>query len=281
MALLQIDGRTHDVYIHQVDHRYLSVMQIPLRRGRHLDPADDRGIIVSESLAERYWPARDALGEVFKIGDTPYIVVGVAGSARSLALRDPDSVELYRVAGDGEFADLSVIVRTSEPAEMLAPAVLATARTLDPALRPQVRLLKDEFTRHTRDIEQSTIAVSLLGAIALAVACLGVVGLMAYSVAQHTKEIGIRLALGARSRDILAQLVGQFAGTLAGGMAAGLLGAVAVAQLLRRDLYGVSTVDPLAYVGAAVVFTGAAAVAAWWPARRALRVDPLTALRRE
>lgn len=281
MAQLQIDGRAHDVYIHHVDERYLDAMQIPLRRGRQLNATDDRGIVVSESLAQRYWPARDPLGEVFKIGADPYIVIGIAGNARSLALGDPDAVELYRLAREGDAADLSVIVRTSEPAELLTPAVLTTARALDPSLRPQVRLLKDEFQRHTRDIRQTTIAVSVLGAIALAVACLGVVGLMAYSVAQHTKEIGIRLALGARSRHILGQLAGQFAFTLAGGLVAGLLGAAAVAQLLRRDLYGVSTVDPLAYAGAALVFIGAAAAAAWWPARRALRVDPLSALRRE
>jgi ABC-type antimicrobial peptide transport system permease subunit len=113
------------------------------------------------------------------------------------------------------------------------------------------------------------------------VACLGVAGLVAYSVAQRTKEIGIRMALGARSRHIVDALVRQYLWTIAAGLALGVIAAGALAQLLRRELYGVSTVDPLAYVGAITVFLLAASLAAIWPARRALRVDPLVALRRE
>jgi ABC-type antimicrobial peptide transport system permease subunit len=121
--------------------------------------------------------------------------------------------------------------------------------------------------------------VSVLGVIALSVACLGVLGLVAYSVAQRTKEIGVRLALGAEPRHILMSLTGQFLGTVIGGMVIGVLGAVGLAQLLRRELYGLSPIDPIAYIGAIVLLLVAVGLAALWPARRALRVNPLNALR--
>ena len=142
-----------------------------------------------------------------------------------------------------------------------------------------MQLLKDQFHQHVSDVEGVAVAVSVLGAIALAVACLGVVGLVAYSVAQRTKEIGIRLALGAQSRHILANLSRQFRGTLVGGLAFGVLGAAGLAQLLRRELYGLSTIDPIAYVTAIALFLFAVGFASLWPARRALRVDPLVTLR--
>ena len=142
-----------------------------------------------------------------------------------------------------------------------------------------MQLLKDLFHQSVSDIERGALAVSLLGVIALAVACLGVVGLVAYSVAQRTKEIGIRMALGAESRHILASLFGQLRGTIIGGMVLGVLGAAGLAQLLRRELYGLSTIDPIAYISAIVLFLFAVGLAALWPARRALRVDPMVALR--
>lgn len=279
MAALQHDGRPLDVYIHQVDPQYLSTMKIPLLRGRNLVDGDDRGIVVSESLARRRWPDRDPLGELLKIGDEALTVVGIAGNARSLAIRDPESVELYRLVREGDLTGLAVVARTAGPTAALASAFSAAANGVDPNFKPQVQLLKDQFDQSVRDIESGALAVSVLGVIALAVACLGVVGLVAYSVAQRTKEIGIRLALGAQSRHILRSLSRQFLGTIIGGLVLGVLGAAGLAQLLRRELYGLSTIDPIAYISAIVLFLFAVGLAALWPARRALRVDPLVALR--
>jgi predicted permease len=278
-ASLQLDGRPLDVYIHQVDPQYLATMKIPLLRGRNLIEGDERGVVVSESLAWRKWPNRDPLGELLKIGGGALTVVGVAGSARSLAPGDPDAVELYRLAREADLTGLSVVARTSGPPEALASAFSAVANGVDPSFKPQVQLLKDQFEANVRDIRSGALAVSVLGVIALAVACLGVVGLVSYSVAQRTKEIGIRLALGAESRHILGNLSRQFRVTLIGGLVFGVLGAAGLAQLLRRELYGVSTIDPLAYFGAVLLFIVAVSFAALWPARRALRVDPLVALR--
>ena len=281
MASLQLDGRAFDIYIHQVDPHYLATMQIPLRRGRNLIEGDERGVVVSESLARRNWPDRDPLGQSIKIGDEALTVVGIAGSARSLAIGDPDAVELYRLAREGDLTGLAVVARTSGPTEALASAFSAAANGVDPNFKPRVQLLKDQFHQNVRDMERGALAVSLLGVIALAVACLGVVGLVAYSVAQRTKEIGIRLALGAEPHHILRSLFSQFRGTIIGGLVLGVLGAAGLAQLLRRELYGLSTIDPIAYISAIVLFVFAIGLAALWPARRALRVDPMAALRCE
>jgi predicted permease len=278
-ASLELDGRALEVYIHQVDPHYLATMRIPLLRGRNLMQGDERSVVVSESLVRRNWPDRDPLGQPFKIGEEVLTVVGIAGSARSLARGDADAVELYRLVREADLTDLAVVARTSGPTEALASAVSAAVNGVDPSFKPRVQLLKDLFHQDVRQIERSALSVSLLGLIALAVACLGVVGLVGYSVAQRTKEIGIRLALGAESRHILRSLSSQFRGTIIGGLVVGVLGAAALAQLLRRELYGLSTIDPIAYGGAMVLFTFAVGLAALWPARRALRVGPLVALR--
>jgi predicted permease len=276
---LQLDGRVFQVYIHQVDDRYLSTMKIPLLRGRDLAAGDESSVVVSESLARRNWPDSDPLGQPFRIGDDVLTVSGVAANARSVVLGDPDSVELYRLARADDFLLMSVVARTAGPAETVAPALAAAANGVDPNFKPRLQLLKESFEGSVGDIQVTALAMGVLGSIALAVACLGVMGLVAYSVAQHTKDIGIRLALGARSGHILGNLAAQFSGTVFGGLVAGVLGAAGLAQLLRRQLFGVSTIDPAAYLSAVALFLFAVALAALWPARRALRVDPLDALR--
>ena len=145
-----------------------------------------------------------------------------------------------------------------------------------------MRLLKSAFSDKLREAELSALAVSLLGVSALLLACLGIVGLVAYSVSQRTKEIGIRMALGATR---VARPVGRAAPALAAGRLSGcwwaLQAAAALSQLLRRELYGVSNLDPIAYLAAIAIFVVTAALTALVPARRALRVDPLQALRYE
>jgi hypothetical protein len=236
-------------------------------------------VVVSESLAGRKWPGRDPLGELITIRDEALTVVGISGNARSLAMRDPEAVELYRLAREADFTGLAVVARTAGPTADQAPTFSAVADGVDPNIKPQVQLLKDLFNQSVGDMTNGALAVSALGVIALSVACLGVLGLVAYSVAQRTKEIGVRLALGAEPRHILKSLTGQFLGTVIGGMVIGVLGAAGLAQLLRRELYGLSPIDPIAYIGAIVLFFVAIGLAALWPARRALRVNPLNALR--
>jgi predicted permease len=278
-GLIEIGGRIHDVYIHQVDAGYLDTMNIPLLRGRNLVTGDESSVVVSESLARKRWPDQDPIGQPFQIGAAPLTVVGIAGNARSLALQDVDAVELYRLAGDEDAAGLSLVVRTRGNTEAIAAAASLAAAGLDRDVRPRVQLLKTGFQEHLRDVQQGALAVGLLGVIALVVASLGIVGLVSYAVTQRTKEIGIRMAIGAGPGHIVRSLLAQFHRTVAYGLIAGVGGAIAVSQLLRRELYGLSTIDPLSYLAAVTLFVCVVALAALIPARRALRVNPIVALR--
>ncbi|MEO8358422.1 MAG: ABC transporter permease [Vicinamibacteria bacterium] len=286
MASVEVEGRQLDIYIHQVDASYLSTMKIPIVRGRDLAPGDTRSILVSESMARRRWPNEDALGKPFSTGSVDedgkpidFTVVGVAGSARSLALKDPEAVEMYRLVGENGFAGVTLLVRTAGAPETLTSVAMKAAKALDPEITPRVQLLKTLFRQNVRDVERSAFAVTALGVIALLVACLGIVGLVAYAVSQRTKEIGIRMALGAEPTHILTSLAHQFQRTVVVGLIVGVAGAAALSQALRRELYGLSTLDPVSYIAAVTLFIFVVGLAALLPARKALRVDPLTALR--
>ena len=145
--------------------------------------------------------------------------------------------------------------------------------------QPATVIMKDSFRNKVESAEYGALAVSLLGAVALLLACLGIVGLVAYAVSQRTKEIGIRIAIGARPSHILLTILRQFSRPVIGGLLAGVGGAAALSHLLRGELYGVSNLDPVAYAAAVSVFVAMAALAAALPARRALSVDPIGALR--
>jgi ABC-type antimicrobial peptide transport system permease subunit len=129
--------------------------------------------------------------------------------------------------------------------------------------------------------QRGAVAVSLLGASALLLACLGIVGLVAYAVSQRTKEIGIRIALGAAHSHVLLVVMRQFSRPVAAGMLTGMAGAAALSQLLRRQLYGISSLDPVSYAAAITIFVLSIAAAGLIPSLRALRIDPLRALRHE
>ena len=232
-------------------------------------------MIVSDSLARLAWPGEDPLGKQFN-DDT---VVGVAASARTVALEDPDAVEVYYLANASDLPSMTVLVKTSGAPEAIAPVLASTARAIDREVSPQLQLLSSRFRDKLRDSEYTAVAVSLLGASALLLACLGIIGLVTYAVSQRTKEIGIRMALGAQSGDVLGSILRQFTRPVFGGLAVGVAAAAGLSQLLRRELYGISHLDPIAYVSVIVIFLVVVILAALLPARRALRVDPLHALR--
>jgi predicted permease len=285
VSILEVDGRRFDAYIHQVDPGFLDTLRIPLLRGRNLVAGDTQAIVVSESLARRQWPGQDPLGKPLALGvdsagrPASFTVVGTSASARSLALQDPDAVEIYRLASEADLAWITVVARTSGPPEAVAASLAAVANAVDPTVAPRLQLLKSAFGQKVQAVERSALAVSVLGAIALLVACLGIVGLVAYSVSERTKEIGIRMALGARPAHILRVVLRQLERTVAVGLLVGAGGGAALSRLLRGELYGISALDPVAYLVPVVVFVVAAALAALGPARRALGVDPMRALR--
>jgi predicted permease len=275
-----IAGRSLDVHMYAIDPEFFGTMKIPLLEGRNLTRSDRRAVVISKSFAQQ-WPERDPLGRPFQMGDASYTIIGIAGSARLVALQDPDAVEAYYLAGDADLPSMVVLLRTAGPPEGLVPFVASVAKSIDPKVFSDVQLMKSSFSRRMEGAEYAAISVSVLGFVALLLACLGIVGLVAYAVSHRTKEIGIRMALGASSAQVLSVVVRQLALPILAGSLAGVTGAAALSQLLRRELYGISYLDPIAYLGAIGVFVAMIGVAALLPARRALRVDPLRSLRYE
>ena len=267
------------IHISRVSPTFFQTMGIPILRGRTLQPEETKSIIVGQSFARAGWPDKDPLGGKFNSDNTDLSVVGIVGTARLVERQDPDAVEAYFPMDLAGLPSACVLVKTSIPTASLLPAINSLAKSIGPDTVPYTQLLQTLFNEKLESIQRTALAVSLLGSVALAIACLGIVGLVAYAVSQRTKEIGLRMALGASPTHVLSVVLQQFSRTIFFGLLAGILGAAALSQLLRRELYGISSLDPLAYCAAPALFLLLAAVAALLPARRALRIDPMLALR--
>jgi ABC-type antimicrobial peptide transport system permease subunit len=154
-------------------------------------------------------------------------------------------------------------------------------QNLDPKLFPEIALLKANFRKDMKSIELAAFIVSLVGFLAILLAAIGLLGLVAFTISQRTKEIAIRLALGAPQRKVLSSILGQFSWPVLIGLIAGIAGTAALSQILRRVLYGVSNLDPLSYLSAILILVAIIAFAALLPAKRALKLDVARALHQE
>ena len=264
-----------NIYPNWVGPEFFQTMSIPLLRGRGLLPGELGAVVVSESLARKQWPGEDPVGKQFWQKDT---VVGVAGNARLNAMNDGDTVEAYWAAQAADMPAMTLVVKTVAAPEGMPLMVKSIAASIDPKLFPYIRLLKADFHKNVQQVEQAAMVVSLLGIAALMLAAIGLLGLVAYAVSERTKEIAIRIALGARPSHVLAAILRQFVWPVAFGLLAGVAGTVALSQFLRRVLFGISNLDPTGYLGGIAVLIAIATVAALLPATRALRVDPMRAL---
>jgi len=200
-------------------------------------------------------------------------VVGVVGDARLNALNDDDAVEEYWSAQADDMPDVSMVVKISGPPGSFIPVAKAIAAGLDPKIFPEIRPLKGLFHENVSKVEQVAMVVSLIGIVAVLLAGVGIVGLVAYSVSQRTKEIAIRLALGAERTQVLAAVLRQFAWPMMVGLLAGVGAAAGTSRVLRKVLFGVSNLDPASYAGAIAVLVGIVGLAALLPARRALHLN--------
>jgi predicted permease len=271
------DWGSMEVHTYHVDPQFFGTLKIPILLGHGLTHGDRNAIVVSESLARRRWPTESPLGKPFD----NRVVAGVAGNARMNAGSDPDSVELYDLPEPDALPAMVLLVKTSAPPESLVPVIASIAKSVDPQVLPEVELLKSSFRESLRQAEGSALVVSLLGLVAQLLACLGIVGVVAYAVSQRTREIGIRMALGAKPAHVVSIILRQFSRPVVIGLLLGVGAAAALSQILRRELYGISHLDPVTYFVVIGLFAGTVALAALLPARRALRVDPILALRHE
>ena len=271
---------------------YFEAMAIPLLRGRLLNERDVAGappaVLISESLAKSNFPDQDPLGRRLRVGsnDGPWFtIVGVVGDVKQTSLVVSQTDAVYVTTEQWSlFADraLWLVVRAGADAASLAPAVRQAIWSVDKD-QPVVRIATMEqlLAASTAERRFALILFETFGIVALLLAATGIYGVLSGSVAERTREIGVRLALGASRRDILALVFRQGMMLTGLGITLGLGGAVAASQAIITLLYGVSRLDPAAYLGVIALLAGVSAIACWVPAWRAARVDPSITLRAE
>ena len=274
-----------------VSHDFMRTMRIPLVRGRYFTPFDRDStapvVIVSEALAQKVWPAEDALGKRVQLGDpaSPWReVVGIAANVRHSGLDAEVTQQIYIPERQWQFADnqVALVARTSGDPVSIADEVRLAVRSVDPD-QPVMRLatMDQVIARSTAQRSLALILFAAFAGIALLLAAAGIYGVLAGHVAERTREIGVRTALGATPWTIVRLVVVQGARLAVLGLGLGLAGALAFGRLLSAMLYGVGAGDPWTLVAVSAVLAAVAVAACLVPARRALRVDPVTALRAE
>jgi predicted permease len=273
-------------YYNNVGPRYFAMIGTLVVRGRDFTPQDDAGaprvVIVNETMARRYWPERDAVGGQLRFGADWLTVVGVAKDATYRDLGERPAPWFFLPILQWYRSDATLVVRTAGDPLALAAPVQELARGLDPNLALfNVRTLEAHIG--AADVRQRVAGqvLGLFGLIGLVIACVGVYGLVAFSVAQRTREIGVRVAMGARPADVLRLVLGQGARLVSIGAGIGLAFAFVLALALRSLLFGVAPWDPVTYIAVTVFLLVVALAASFVPARRATRVDPVVALRCE
>jgi putative ABC transport system permease protein len=275
-----------------VSHDYFRTMGISLRRGRQFTEQDVKqsfqigGVaVINESLARRYFPDEDPIGKRLALAkdDAGWReIIGVAGDVKHSGLVTEAVPEIYAPTLRNTTGVYDLVVRSASAPTQLISAVRGQFRELDPNLPLfAVRTLEEVIALN---LARQRFAIALLGAFAalgLLLAAIGVYGVMAYSVSRRTREMGIRMALGARSGDVQRMVLREGLKLTLIGVAIGLLAALALTQLMKNLLYGVGAADPLTFAGVPLVLAVVAMIACWVPARRAAKTDPMTALRQE
>jgi putative ABC transport system permease protein len=268
---------------------YFRAMRMPMIAGRTFDSRDRAGgisvIVVNQEFARRYWPGESAIGKRIFTGflgpKVPHEIVGVVGDARQLTLDTPVAPAMYFPVTQLPSPFLTFVVRTKGDDPTVAlPLMRRELKAMDPALAlHDVRSLRAVVDASLARHRFSMIVIGVFAAAAIALSMIGLYGVIAYSVAQRTREIGVRMALGARPLDVLALVLGEGARVAAAGVIVGLAVAVATTRLMRSLLYDVSTTDIGIYAFVALLTAAVAVLASYIPARRATRVSPTTALR--
>jgi predicted permease len=269
----EINGRAVTIYPNSVAPDFFRAMEIPLRLGRTFYPGEKHAVIVSESFARQQWPGQNPLGQATGDGISKDTVIGVAGDAHINALSDDDAAELYWAAQPDEMPDMVLIVRSTGEPGALVPTIKTISESIDASVFPEIRQLKMLYHQNVAQIEMLATIVSIVGLVAVSLAAVGIIGLVAFVVTQRTKEIAIRIALGARPGAVLSAVLRQFRWPVLVGLAAGTSFAGMGSKLLRVGLYGVNNLDPASYVAAAVTLAAIVSLSMLLPAIRTLRLD--------
>jgi putative ABC transport system permease protein len=239
--------------------------------------------VISEATAKTVWPGLNPIGQRFDVdpssGFPGYQVVGVVGDTRVSLFKEPAPI-VYLLYESGLTG--SLILRTHLPATAVAPELHRAIWKIDPTVAiPSISSMGQIVSESLAPQRFETLLTSLFAAAALLLACLGIYGVVSYSVVRRTREIGIRMALGAQKADMLRRVIRQGMTPALLGLGAGLIGALGFTRLLSSLLFGVKPTDLLTFTVVSLILTGVAALASYIPARRATRVDPMVALRYE
>ncbi|HET9481647.1 MAG TPA: FtsX-like permease family protein, partial [Candidatus Polarisedimenticolia bacterium] len=297
--VVTVDGESEDdppsrVYLNSVWPGYFATMGIPILRGRDFADADGPGagrvVIVNETLAGQLWPGRDPIGQRLHLGSAEDVgepwseVVGVAQDNKYDELTEPPRPFLYlsHMQGTAIRTELTLIARTTGDPSKLAPALRAALQAVEADLPLFDMATLEQFVDRRNDKQRGTSTMlAVFGALALMLACMGIYAVVAQSVLGRTREIGVRLAMGARPADILRLFVGQGLRLSLIGVAIGLVLSAGLTRAVSHMLFGITPTDMATFAGVSILLAAVAAGASWLPARRALRVDPMTALRYE
>jgi macrolide transport system ATP-binding/permease protein len=291
-AAVTIDGYTpapdEDMRLNYetVGPKYFQAMRISLVQGRDFDERDHERapgvVIVSETMAQRYWTGGDALGKRLKLGKDWLEIVGIARDVKLRRLNEPPQPFLYVPLLQDYRSNMILVARTAVDPGTVMHAVRAEVAGIDPEMPMfDVKTLEEHIGISLFLQRMAATLLSIFGLLALSLAAMGLYGVLAYSVSQRTRELGIRISVGAERRDIYRLILGQGLALSMVGLLGGLVAALAVTRLMGSLLYGISATDPATFISIALLLIGVALLACFFPARRATRVDPMIALRVE
>jgi predicted permease len=267
---------------------YFQAMETRLIAGRDFTEQDDdkskRAAIINETFARRFWPGEDPIGKRFSLGNpesTKLEVIGVAQNGKYAGLAEDPKPCVYRSLWQSYSGSTNLIVRAAGDPQNLIAAVRGEMEQLDPRMPISAKTLVEQLSM---PLLPARIAASVLGGfglLALALAAIGLYGVMSYSVSRRTREIGIRMALGAQRASVLKLVIMHGMNMTLLGAAIGLLASLVLTRFMKGFLFGVSATDPLTYVGVAALLIAVTLAACYLPARRATNIDPMAALRHE
>jgi putative ABC transport system permease protein len=279
-------------FIRAVGLDYFSTMRIPLESGREFSARDDRHaphvIIINQTLARKFFPGENPVGKHMKPGmnadksDAMCEIVGVVGDVRHRNLWQPADPESYVPYEQNPIGAMDIVVKSAADPMMLLPAMRAQVLAMDAELPIyKAQRMEDYVAASVAQRRFTSLLCAIFAGVGLLLAVVGLFGVMSYSVAQRTHEIGIRVAVGAAKTDILRMILREGMGITLAGIGVGLLGAFAVSGVVKSQLFGVKATDPLTFLVVILSLLFVALVACYIPARRATRVDPMVALRYE
>ncbi len=267
---------------------YFQTLGIPVVRGRIFDDRDAPGAphaaVISESLARERWPNQDPIGRTIEFGNMDgdlrlLTIVGIVGDTREYGLDAPPRPIVYVNLFQRPRPEITVTMLSDADTRLVTTAARGILQDLDPELPARFRTFSQVYAASLGSRRFNVLLIGFFGATALLLATAGVFGVMAYSVSRRTREIGVRVALGARRGDVLKLILGQGLRTVAIGVGVGIAGALALTRTVESLLFGVTATDPLTFGAVTALLVATALLACWVPARRATKVDPMVALR--